>query len=64
MTDLSGITRVHVVAYGRSFEFWADNWHVFIQDGGRTLKLFQEGSGVQHQAVRDASLAEEITELW
>lgn len=38
-------TRVVVVAGEEVAEYWADYWHVLMQDDGRTVKLFGRGDG-------------------
>lgn len=43
---LGSVTRVVVEKDGVYTEFWADQWAVAVQDGGRTLKLFANGTGV------------------
>jgi hypothetical protein len=64
VTDLSKVTRVHIVpdTGNPSVEFWADHWEPYLQDDGRTLKLFAHGDGAPHQQARDEALAEEISQ--
>lgn len=44
---VEAVTRVVVEKDGVYTELWADQWVVAVQDGGRTLKLFAIGTGVQ-----------------
>ncbi|WP_078345200.1 hypothetical protein [Mycobacteroides chelonae] len=44
---LGSVTRVVIEKDGVGTEFWADQWIVDVQDGGRTVKLFANGTGVQ-----------------
>ena len=55
------ITRVHVVQAGTDHrEHWADMWTPYIQDDGRTLKLFAHGKGTAAQAERSQSLGRDL----
>lgn len=48
---VGSVTRVVIEKDNVYCEFWADSWIVAIQDGGRTLKLFACGTGVEPAAV-------------
>lgn len=48
---LGSVTRLVVEKDGVYTEFWADDWDVHIQDGGRTVKLFARGQGVDAARV-------------
>ncbi|MGL5441685.1 MAG: hypothetical protein ACRDDJ_04375 [[Mycobacterium] stephanolepidis] len=48
---VGSVTRVVIEKDNVYCEFWADSWIVDIQDGGRTLKLFARGSGVEPATV-------------
>ena len=55
------ITRVHVVQSRTDHrEHWADMWTPYIQDDGRTLKLFAHGKGAAAQAERSQSLGQSL----
>ncbi|SKO15778.1 hypothetical protein [Mycobacteroides abscessus] len=45
------VTRLVIEKDNVCCEFWADSWIVAIQDGGRTLKLFARGTGVEPATV-------------
>lgn len=47
----SGVTRVVIEKDNVYCEFWADSWIAAIQDGGRTVKLFARGAGVEPARV-------------
>jgi hypothetical protein len=55
------VTRIHVVNTDGpeivNKEFWADDWHISLQDEGRTLKIIGSGTGAQSLAERDGALA-------
>ncbi|RIS72873.1 hypothetical protein D2E70_08425 [Mycobacteroides abscessus] len=55
------VTRIDVIGPLRN-EFWSDHWAVSIQDGGRTVKLFAEGDGMDAYEERNAALAKDISE--
>lgn len=38
-------TRVVLVTGDGVTEYWADSWHLLVQDDGRTVKLFGRGDG-------------------
>lgn len=56
------VTRVTVVKDSRVIaEVFAGSWRSFLQDDGRTVKLFGKGSGAKASAERGIALGEELT---
>jgi hypothetical protein len=65
VTDIpSTVTRIVVVHPGGDTERWADNWTIHIQDDGRTVKFFPNGSGAVAKAERDAALGRDLREIF
>ena len=56
----SATTRVVLVAGGVTTEHWADSWHVLVQDGGRTVKLFASGTGGAAAQERKEALGRDL----
>lgn len=53
-------TRVVVVGGGTCTEHWADDWHVLVQDGGKTVKLFARGDGAASAEERKKALGKAL----
>lgn len=39
-------------------EYWSEAWRLFVQDGGKTVKLFADGDAAEAISARNAALAE------
>lgn len=63
LDTLHEIHRIVVVDQDGAHEYWADRWEIHHQDGGKTLKLIQNGYGAAHQAVRYVELAKQLALL-
>ena len=57
MTDISGITRIHIRTDLGQYEFWADSWEPEVQDDGCTLFLRGRGPGTYAKTQRELSLS-------
>lgn len=63
MTEIpKTVTRIDIVGSksGRLGEFWADEWDVYVQDDGRTIKFFARGDGGKAHSERNASLGKDL----
>lgn len=57
-------TRVVVIKNsGIVTETFANQWRAYVQDDGRTVKLFGYGDGAEASAARGAALGAELAEL-
>ena len=67
-TDIPGrvpvdeVTRVVVITDAGVKEFWADEWNAYLQDDGRTLKLFPVGDGHAARVQAQRALNEQMLE--
>ncbi|MDO2394741.1 hypothetical protein [Mycobacterium avium] len=52
------VSRLVVVKGDVRREYWADSWHVSVQDGGRTVKFFAVGDADGAVADRAAALGD------
>lgn len=52
------VTRLVVVQDDQRREYWADSWHVSVQDGGRTVKFFAVGDAAGAVTERATALGE------
>ncbi|MGV2581458.1 hypothetical protein [Mycobacterium avium] len=52
------VTRLVVVKDDQRREYWADSWHVSVQDGGRTVKFFAVGDADGAVTDRAAALGD------
>ncbi len=60
-TSLMALTRIDIVQNGVK-EYWADEWHMYLQDEGQTLKLVAKGDGSAPKEARDEALAKFFAE--
>lgn len=51
-------TRVVIIADNTYTEYWADSWKIFVQDGGKTVKLLAQGDGASAVESRNQALGE------
>jgi hypothetical protein len=62
--DVEKVTRVVVVKNsGITSETFAGHWRAFLQDEGRTLKLFGTGSGHEALQERDEALGRDLVDI-
>lgn len=52
------MTRLVVVKDDVYTEYWAEAWRLFVQDGGKTVKLFADGDAAEAISARNAALGE------
>lgn len=52
------VTRVVIIADNTYTEYWADSWKVFVQDGGRTVKLLAQSDSASTIESRNQALGE------
>lgn len=62
--DLTKVTRVTIVGHqaGVLGEHFADSWHAYLQDDGRSLTLFADGTGKSAMAAHHDGLAKSLAE--
>lgn len=63
-SNIENLTRVVVVKNSHiTTEAFAGSWDAYLQDEGRTLKLFGTGNGHAASYERDAALAQDLVEI-